>query len=275
MRALFLHWCRLLLLSCGYLLLNSCEQIDFSPYQVILESEQRDLNKKNLARIAALSLQPQDTLRFGLISDNQRFYNELEDVVKALNAYSAQEKRLHFVINCGDLTDFGLQEEYVWQLNRTKKLKMPYLAIIGNHDCVANGKKIYQAMYGPMDFTFEIAGSKFVVLNTNSLEFSYPVPEMEYMRQTMANSHEYRNLFVLSHVPPFDTDFNKDLKAEFAQLLRIHQVPYSIHGHQHNFSFSQPFQDGQDYLVVDTIQNRNFIVVTVVGKQVSFQKIDF
>ncbi|MDQ3292683.1 MAG: metallophosphoesterase [Bacteroidota bacterium] len=233
------------------------------------------MNKKNLARIAALPLQPEDTLRFALVSDNQRFYDELEEVVKALNSYSAKVKRLHFVINCGDLTDFGLQEEYVWQLDRTRKLRMPYLAIIGNHDCVANGKKIYQSMYGPMDFSFAVAGNKFVALNTNSLEFDYPIPDMEYMRQALANSHEYQNVFVLSHIPPFDSDFNEELTAEFAHLIRTHQVAYSISGHQHSFKFNQHFQDGQDYLVVDTIKNRNFIVVTVIGKKVSFERINF
>ncbi|MDQ4141289.1 MAG: metallophosphoesterase [Bacteroidota bacterium] len=267
------YW--LCVLCCWCLFVNGCEQIDFNPYQVILAPDQRDLNKKNLALIADLPLQPQDTLRFALISDNQRFYDELEEVVKALNTYSDRVKPIHFVINCGDLTDFGLQEEYIWQLNRTKKLKMPYLAIIGNHDCVANGKKIYQVMYGPMDFTFEIADIKIVLLNTNSLEFDYPIPDINFMRQAMANSHEYRHVFVLTHVPPFDNDFKKELKAEFAHLIKNHRVPFSIHGHQHNFRFGQPFNDGQDYLVVDTIQNRSFIIVTVVGNQVSFQKIDF
>ncbi len=263
------------ILYCLPLLLGGCEQIDYNPYQVLLKEEQRGLNKKNLARLAAFNLQPQDTLRFALISDNQRFYDELEDVVKALNHYSARVKPINFVVNCGDLTDFGLQEEYVWQLNRTKKLKMPYLAVIGNHDCVANGKKLYQAMYGPLDFSFTVAGNYFIVLNTNSLEFDEPVPDMDFMRQAFTQSEQYQNTFVLTHVPPFDNDFDPSLTAEFARLIRTHQVPYSIHGHQHNFRFSQPFNDGQDYLVVDTIQNRNFTVVTVIGKRVSFEKINF
>lgn len=274
MRLLPPYWSRLFLLSCC-LLQTSCDYFDFSPYQVNLKEDQRNLNKKNLDQIAALNLQPQDTLRFALISDNQRFYDELEDVVKAVNTYTDRVKPINFVLNCGDLTDFGLQEEYVWQLNRTQKLKMPYLAVIGNHDCVANGVKIYEAMYGPLDFSFTVAGNKFIALNTNSLEFDYPVPDMDYMRQAISHNSEFQNTFVLSHVPPFDTDFDKNLTPEFAQLIRSNQVTYSIHGHQHNFRFGQPFNDGQNYLIVDTVQNRNFIVVTVIGKQVSFERIKF
>ncbi len=130
-------------------------------------------------------------------------------------------------------------------------------------------------MYGPMDFTFEVAGNQFIVLNTNSLEFAHPVPDMAYLRQALQPSAEYQNTFILSHVPPFDTDFDKIQTPEFAQLIQSHQVAYSIHGHQHNFRFGQPFNDGQKYLVVDTIQNRNFIVVTVIGKRVSFERIKF
>lgn len=263
-------------LSCWCLLVsNGCDQFDFSPYQVHLKEEQRNLNKKNLDRIAALNLQPQDTLRFAVLSDNQRFYDELEDAVKAINNYSGKTHRIDFAINCGDLTDFGLQEEYLWQVNRTNKLTMPYLAVIGNHDCVANGVKIYEAMYGSMNFTFEVAGNYFVFLNTNSLEFDEPVPDMDYMRQALSRTSEYQNAFVVSHVPPFDADFDENLKPEFARLIRTHQVAYSIHGHQHSFRFGQHFNDGQLYLVADTIQNRNFIVVTVIGKKVSFERIKF
>lgn len=275
MSLLFSYGSRIFLLSCCWLLLTSCDYFDFSPYQVNLKEEQRNLNKKNLDRIAALKLQPQDTLRFALISDNQRFYDELEDVVKAINNYSNQEKPINFTINCGDLTDFGLQEEYIWQSDRIQKLKMPYLAVIGNHDCVANGVKIYEAMYGPMDFSFEVAGNKFIALNTNGLEFDYPVPDMDYLRAAINGSSEFQNTFVLSHVPPFDRDFNSDLTSEYAHIMHSNQVAYSIHGHQHSFRFGQPFNDGQNYLVVDTIQNRNFIVVTVIGKQVSFERIKF
>lgn len=266
------YWFLLLYL---FLLATGCEQIDFSPYQIILKDDQRGLNKKNVEKIAALGLRPQDTLRFALISDTQRYYDELEEAVKAINHYSAQRKRIHFVINCGDLTDFGLAEEYIWQWERTQKLQMPYLAVIGNHDCVANGKKIYQTMFGPMDFTFDVAGNHFVFLNTNSLEFNYPVPDMNFMRQALNPAQSYDRAFVLTHVPPFDADFDKSKTTEFAQLIRTHKVPYSIHGHQHNFHFRQPFNDGQDYLVVDTVYHRNFIVVTVIGDTVSFQKIAF
>ncbi len=130
-------------------------------------------------------------------------------------------------------------------------------------------------MYGPMDFSFEVAGNRFIFLNTNSLEFAHPVPDMAYLQQALQPSTEYQNTFVLSHVPPFDTDFDKMQTSEFAELIRANRVAYSIHGHQHNFRFGQPFSDGQNYLVVDTIQNRNFIVVTVINKQVSFERIKF
>jgi calcineurin-like phosphoesterase family protein len=120
-----------------------------------------------------------------------------------------------------------------------------------------------------------VAGNYFIVLNTNSLEFEELIPDMNFMRQAFTQSEQYQNTFVLSHVPPFDNDFDKSLTSEFTYLIRTHQVSYSIHGHQHNFRFSQPFNDGQNYLVVDTIQNRNFTVITVIGKQVSFEKIDF
>jgi len=263
-----------LVLSC--FLFTGCEQFDFNPYDVRLQLEEQDLNKKNLEKITAPPIHPGDTLRFAVISDTQRFYDELEACVTAINKHSAQIEKIDFVINNGDLTDYGLAEEFKWSYARTKKFNMPYLAVIGNHDCVAKGQQVYEAMFGPTDFTMQVARYRFIFLNTNSLEYAQPlVPDINFMRGAFGDTAAYDQAFVISHVPPFDAEFDRNKTAAFAALIRQNKVSLAIHGHQHSFRFTRPFKDGQGYLITGDLQERAFYVVTAIGKKASFKKIDF
>jgi Icc protein len=260
-----------------FLVLGGCELFEFSPHEVQLRGEHRDRNKYYMEQIQALGLQQGDTIRIALISDTQRFYDETEDVVSAVNTRSAgRGKRIHFVIHGGDITDFGLTDEFRWIHDRLKKFTMPYLTVIGNHDCVANGKIIYEKLYGPHDYSITVAGNRFVFLNTNSLEYKTNIPpNLDYLQGALADVNNYQNAFVVSHVPPFDPDFDRSKEAGFAQLIRQYQVKYSIHGHQHTHRMRQPYNDGKDYLVIGSVENRVYVVLTIVGQQVSYEVVNF
>jgi Icc protein len=278
MRHLYLHsklrWFIFLFLSLG---LHSCEVFEFSPHEVLLRDKDKERNQHYTEQIQALGLQPDDTIRIALISDTQRFYDETEDVVSAINTRSAgKNQRIHFVIHGGDITDFGLTDEFRWIHDRLKKFKMPYLTVIGNHDCVANGKVIYQKLYGAHDYRITVAGNRFVFLNTNSLEYKTDVPpNLGYLQEALADVNNYQNAFVVSHVPPFDNDFDKSKEAGFAQLMRQYDVRYSIHGHQHRHQLRQPYADGKDYLVIGSVENRVYVVLTIIGRQVSYEVVNF
>jgi 3',5'-cyclic-AMP phosphodiesterase len=259
------------------LALGSCEKFEFSPHEVLVRKEDKNLNQKYAAQIQALGLQPDDTIRMALIADTQRFYDETEDVVDAINTRTGQKgQRIHFVIHGGDITDFGLMDEYRWIHDRLKKLRMPYLSVIGNHDCVGNGKVIFEKMYGPHDFSVTIARNRFVFVNSNSLEYEKNVPpNLNYLDQALADVQNYNNAFVIAHVPPFDPDFDRSKEPGFAALIRQYNVKYSIHGHQHTHRFRQPYDDGGKYLVIGSVENRSYVLMTIVGQQVSYEVVPF
>jgi 3',5'-cyclic-AMP phosphodiesterase len=277
MRQLYPRGCRWILGLLLILGLDSCEKFEFSPYEVLVRDGEKNLNLVNTARIQALGLQPGDTIRIALISDTQRFYDETEDVVDAINERSRQKgKRIHFVFHGGDITDFGLTDEYRWIQERLVKLQMPYLAVIGNHDHVGNGKVVYEKMYGPLDFSVTIARNRFVFINSNSLEYEKDVPpNLAYLQQALADTDNYTNAFVIAHVPPFDADFDKSKEQAFAGLIRQYDVRYSIHGHQHTHRIRQPYEDGKDYLVIGSVENRSYLVLTIVGRQASYEVVNF
>lgn len=260
-----------LLLALG---LGSCEKFEFSPHEVLLRDGEKNLNGHHVNQIQAQGLKAGDTIRVALISDTQRFYDETEEVVSHINARSQQKgKRIHFVIHGGDITDFGMMDEHRWIHDRMEKLRMPYLTVIGNHDCLGNGKVIYEKMYGPDNYNFTVAGNRFVFLNTNFLEYKENrPPNLGYLQQALQDRESYDNAFVISHVPPFDVDFDRSKEAAYAQLINQYQVKYSIHGHQHNHKdYGNHYQDGGKYLIIGGVEHHAYLVMTIVGEQVSYE----
>lgn len=260
-----------------FLLVGSCEMIEYSPHQVRPDLAARNLNAKYAEEISKLGLKPGDTVRFALIADTQRFYDETEKFVEDINIRTEQKgKRIHFVMHGGDYTDFGLIEEFQWIHQILKKLKMPYLTVLGNHDCVANGKKIYKSMFGDYDFTVDVARNRFIFVNTNSREFEESIIPLEYMEGQLKDKASYDNAFVVSHIAPFDVDFEESKKFPFAKLLQDYDVRYSFHGHNHSFRLDRLYEDPiTRYLTIGSVDKYKYVVVTVVGTKVNYEIISF
>ena len=152
------------------LLLYRCDLIEYHPYDVRLHG-QTGINEKNIARIEE-SCKGKDTLRFVLMGDSQRWYDETEAFVKALN----NRDDVDFVIHGGDISDFGLTKEFLWVRDIMEKLKVPYVALLGNHDILGNGMDVFLKVYGDENFSFRAGNTKFICLNTNALRIRLLAP---------------------------------------------------------------------------------------------------
>ena len=266
-RSLVLTACLPFLLS-----LTSCEKFEYSPNEVKLKESEQDLNRKNIERIQAAHLEQKSSFRIAVISDTQRFYDELEVVVEAIN----NRNDIDFVVLDGDITDFGTIDEYRWINERMQKLKVPFISVLGNHDCQGNGKKIYKAMYGSFDFTVNIGRNRLVFMNTNSLEFSDPVPDLNFFRSALSDMDNFDQALIFTHIAPYDPDFNRDLEPEFTRIASQGKVKVSLHGHQHGYQEPrQPYNDGVEYVIVGSIQKRGYEEVTISADKVTLNRIPF
>lgn len=80
-------------------------QVDYHPYDTRIDGE-CGINAKNIARIEA-STAGKSAIRFAVISDTQRWYDETREAVSALNARGD----IDFVLHTGDMADFGMKAE--------------------------------------------------------------------------------------------------------------------------------------------------------------------
>ena len=188
-------------------LLVACDPFEYHPYDVRLDSKYKDINRKNIERIRAKDKE-NDTVRFAFAGDTQRWYDETEDFVKAVNS----RNDIEFVIQGGDLSDFGMKKEFCMMHDILSKLKVPYVAIVGNHDHLGSGEEIYRAMYGDLNFAFVYGGVKFLGMNTNALEYDYstPVPDFHFLEKELRDSVSvrYDRTVAMMHTPPDDFIFN-------------------------------------------------------------------
>ncbi len=247
------------LLSLLFILFSCQDLFQFNPNEIRLEEHEQDLNAKNIQRLS--QYKAGDTLKFVLIGDSQRFYDEVQSFVSKVNS----EEDVAFVLLAGDITDFGLSKEFKWINDRLRQLEVPYITIIGNHDMLGNGPLVYSKMFGPTDFSFDVGRYQFICLNTNSLEsgMSGSVPDLPWLKKQLDDGSHQRQAFVVSHIPPFDNGFDSTLEKNYASILaHSGRVKLSMHGHRHQFSVSRPYQDGVTYLVAASLNKRSYTLVT-------------
>ena len=116
--------------------------IEYHPYDLDIDGE-TGINAKNMQRIEA-ELEGRKRITFAVISDTQRWYDETEEAVESLNG----QKDLDFVVHTGDLSDFGLKLEFEKQRDILNRLSVPYVCILGNHDCLATGEEVFNRIFG-------------------------------------------------------------------------------------------------------------------------------
>lgn len=248
------------------LILSGCEKFESSPNQVFSDNTPRNLNAYNISRLVSQTEQD-DTLRIVFTGDSQRYYDEAEPLVKKVNSL----KDVDFMIIAGDLTDFGLRQEFEWINDIFSGLHIPYISAIGNHDVIGNGKKTFEYMFGPTDFSFVFKHTKFIFHNTNSREYNFNgnVPNISWLAQQCTPEPGVKYVIPVSHVQPYDGDFDRNLEQSYAQTLRkTSGLLLSLHGHHHHTTDHYPYEDNVRYLNSNAVDKRAFLLLEIYNGEV-------
>jgi len=266
MRSIF----AVLLLS---ILSSSCKKIfSYSANEIKIGEKDRNQNIKNIERLQ--SKEQKDSFRFVVISDCQRFYEEIDEFVGKINRYPD----ISFVVLNGDITDFGLRAEYLWISQRLQKLSLPFLVVIGNHDMLGNGRELYKQMFGPENFGFSYSGYKFIALNSNSQEVGHngSLPDTSWLQQELSSTPSQEKIFVFAHLAPFSGDFDRSLEQAYVKILASNgNVAYSIHGHEDISYLGQPYGPPVNYLVANSIKEESFVLINVNNNDITVEEIFF
>lgn len=252
---------------------QGCDMLESHPYDVSVKGE-KHLTNKNITLIES-SLADKHSFVFAVISDTQRGYDETTKAVKALNNHGG----IDFVVHGGDFTEYGATREFEWQRNILADLKIPYVSVIGNHDCLATGIDAYKTIFGRLNYSFIAGDVMFLCLNTNALEFDYStaVPDFSFLREELTSINpSIRRTIVLMHAGPFSEQFNNNAATEFHELLKsFPHLQFCIYGHGHNLHASDLFDDGVMYYECANIKKRSFLLFTITEEGYEYEVVDF
>jgi len=196
---------------------------------------EEDLTAENLERIQTLEVP--NPFKFVALGDTHDDYTALSSAVAAINARDDVE----FVVAAGDLTDLGLVSEFEWTHDELARLDVPYLTVIGNHDALNNGARIYRDLYGPLDYSFAVGGVKFIFFNSNTLEFDGEAPSRPWLEQQLADLQGANSAIWVTHqeIAHPDDGVDGDGAAFYGRLLdKYPATSLVIHGHRlpHDFT---------------------------------------
>lgn len=242
--------------------------LEYSPHELPEDGATRDQHRKALEELATRP--PGDAFRFAVFGDTQRAFGATEDLVEALN----ERDDLAFAVQLGDFTNNGLSFEYEAMHRVMRELRVPWFVVVGNHDLVANGRAIYERMFGPLDLAFTYGRVRFVLLDTNGREHGFPpdVPDLEWLGAQLAPDGLHDRAVVLSHAGTRDTDFREDLRPRYRQLLREGGA-ISMHGHAHKYMAWE--EDGVPMFRADSAEHWNYLVVTVTREGFQVERVFF
>lgn len=254
-------------LAASILALQACDKFEYSPYEIRLHDNERQLNQKNIDRIKLQNIPQDATMTFALIADTQGYYEDTDAIVNHLN----ERNDVQFVLHNGDITDFGLLKEFRLINEKLGRLNAPSVTVIGNHDAVSNGKQLYKEMYGPYDFSFVAGHSKFIFINTNNWEFNGI--NLDWLEEQLTDRATYDQVFVLSHIPPTSSAFGEENARRYRQLMNKYNVSMSIHGHNHSFETYQLEEGGTQYMNVGEAADEEYVLMRVSKTNVSFERV--
>ena len=248
----------------------SCDPwFSYSPYESRLDPSYVGLTEQNLDLIRSLSAGDSKPFRVALLSDTHYHYSKLDEAVADINS----KDYFDFAIVTGDIAENGLKQEFIFFHESMSKLTIPYLTVIGNHDYLVNGEKVYSEMYGPYNYTFVFNNVKFVMFDNVRWE-SEKSPDLPWLSSVLHNDHGYDHVIPFSHIPPFDGQM-QEYREKIQQLLVENNIRYSIHGHSHRYTLEELYGGGVWYHTIPSPQYSAYTELSVYPDSISFKKIEY
>lgn len=211
----------------GCLALGAC----MTPTPFGSDVDQRGLNAAALERLNDPS--SSDRLTFVALGDSHDAYDELLDAVEAIN----RMPDVSFVVHTGDVSNYGLRQEFEWTERALSRLRVPALVVIGNHDALSDGKAVYRELFGPFDFSLRWGAYKFVFFNSNALEFPGAAPDRTWLAAELADLEGADFTVLVTHQNPRRPDgpSRPSDAAFYEQLVRANRPSLIVHGHLTHF----------------------------------------
>lgn len=245
---------------------TGCE-FSLSPYVAKIPKQEK--NAVTLQKIKSLESSAPADFKVAFLSDTHNYFDELGAAISKIN----ENGPYAFVIITGDVTNFGLKDEFEASVREFNGLGSPYFVVVGNHDLLSNGKTVYERLFGETDFSFTYKDVLFVILNNNNWETAGPVPDLQWLRSILSADSSGRRI-IAAHVSPGDEErFTSSEIRNWEQVIQDFSVDYVMHGHNHNPG--EEVRAGGTQITVGSPSKGSYYELNFSGGGVSHKKISF
>jgi len=250
----------------GCILMCGCtELIEYSPYDTPVKT--LDFNRTESEKISIDGIPPGDTFKIAVFSDTHEFYDNMADAITSINKRSD----LQFVACCGDITNFGLANEFEGYLEEARKSKFPILTAIGNHDYRSNGYQIFDKLFGSPNFSVVSGTYKFVFFDDVLVENDYVSPNYEWLIDELSDSLHHN--IVLAHLPPFTIEMSGFHNLLYCEIVNPGNTILGLYGHISTYIEFE--YKGIHSLVSTKINLREYYIVSLINDQAIIERVKF
>lgn len=242
------------------LVISACGFPEHSPWQT--DVGYSNLTQKHLEKLSTKD-NSSSSFKIAITGDPQVVVGHFRNVIKQTNRRSD----IDFIVVLGDLTDLGLRTEWNWIGKSIERSNKPVLTVVGNHDGLAKGDKIYKKMFGDLNYSFEFRGIKFVMWNNNYYEWG--TPDFKWLENQIIS---HPKVIVMSHQPPYSGTLSPFLEQKWENLRRHPSYVASIHGHVHNYSHRYEKHTVTDVYTVDRVIDTHYGVAEFNDGKLIFEK---
>lgn len=238
--------------------LTGCKKVfQYNPYSAQLAKGYDGIRTDiNLSKLRSNTQKQSGSLKIALLADTHYHLGDLRAAIDAVN----RRDDIHFTVIAGDLSDQGLEKEYLLLYDELKRLETPLFTVIGNHDYLANASIIYQKMFGPYNYSFSYAGKKFIFFDSNIWEKNGE-PDLVWLRQELEQT-QGNTPILISHIAPYSDQYSPELEQQHLELVRQYGLELSIHGHDHHYRMEEVYGDGTMYLQIPSIEKRTLCILS-------------
>jgi predicted phosphodiesterase len=238
--------------------------IEYSPFDVDIKTI--EFNKINASKISEAGISS-DTLKIAVFSDVHENYDDMSDAIQSIN----RQPGINFIFSAGDITSSGLIKEFEWYYEVAKTSLDPIISCIGVHDCWGNGITIFERMFGPTDMSFTLGNYKFILFNNIIWEVNQNSPRYEWLEDQLSEPG-YINI-MMHHVPPKAGEIGDLHRMIYNQIVDSTNTNLIIQGHFHKFE--DYYHNGIRSINADAVDHREYLIVSLINKQVFIKRINF
>jgi hypothetical protein len=192
----------------------------------------RDWNKNEISRIKVVD---PENFAFAVFGDNKGSSAVFEPLLRKMSC----DAGVSFAVDVGDLVKDGKKNQFDRFIDQVQRnSSVPVVTAIGNHD-IDSGPGIYQEVFGPTYYTFQVGRGYFIVLEAVA-ESVFDDPQLKWLENELQKAQNSQTRFVFLHVPLFDPrgkGFDKCLREKDSKslmgLFKRYNVTHIFASHIH------------------------------------------